>query len=1075
MYQIELANKIGLDGKCIAANTAGWVMGGFNLRKTEWQEWEDPNITGINKEDGHVLAMPYDTLEGARESGYSPYKLSLNGTWKFKWVKGVSNRIGNFYESGYDDGPWDSIEVPGLWQLKGYGKPYYLAFRYPPGISTKKREIPKIDHGWNEIGFYRRNFKVPYTWDGREIFIHFGAVKSAFYLYINGKMAGFSKGSNNPSEFNITGYLIRGENTLAVEVYRYSDGTYLEDQDMWFFSGIYREVYLYAEPKVYIRDFFARCSMDKNYIDAVLLLDIDIKNCTDSDCSIKVGYTLTDGDGDVHQLLAEENITVEKCGDKNISLNSNIKSPKKWTAETPSLYTLILIIEDDKGNIIETKSARFGFRVVEIRDEQILINGKPIMIKGVNRHDFDPDTGWAVPRERYYQDLAIMKRSNINAIRTSHYPDDPLLYELCDRIGFYVLDEADMETHGVRRKDVPGNNPLWTKSVVDRMERMVLRDRNHPCIFMWSLGNEAGYGANFSRMKEAALKIDHTRPIHYEGDFDMSVSDVLSRMYPKVEMLDRLGNHQEIKISLIDRILNHYSEDNKPLKPGQYMGKPVLICEYAHSMENSLGNFQEYMDRFEKYKNMAGGFIWDFVDQSIHKSEGGVDKWLYGGDFGEEDTHRYFCANGIVSADRNPHPSIYEVKKVYQPVRVYPYDLDRGIIRVENKYVFKSLDEFEGSYEVLEDGIKISGGTIEDLNVRPGEIREYKIDYGIPNINRSLEYYLLVSFRIKEDAPWAQKGYEVAWDQFKLPFSDEKRTAEAAGRFGKIEAEDDGTRINIKGDNFSAFFSRTTGGIESLDYGYGELVVSPLVPNYWRALTDNDTGYANFEPKWEWLLVNRSWEKATLNRKVEKVDVKCGENFAAITVFQKVRNTKGRVVTVYRVYGDGSIYAEHTITPVKDMYRIGMTLALPHNFHFVRWYGRGPQETYSDRKSGAKVGIYSKKVDDMVHNYMRPQENGNRTDVRWAEITDINGKGIRVEGGSGQLLNISTWPYSMQDLEKANHIYELPERNFNTLNIDYMQKGVGGDFPGVAMVHDRYLIKKGRTYKYSFIIRNIEK
>lgn len=492
-------------------------------------------------------------------------------------------------------------------------------------------------------------------------------------------------------------------------------------------------------------------------------------------------------------------------------------------------------------------------------------------------------------------------------------------------------------------------------------------------------------------------------------------------------------------------------------------------------MENSLGNFQEYMDRFEKYKNMAGGFIWDFVDQSIHKSENGVEKWLYGGDFGEEDTHRYFCANGIVSADRTPHPSIYEVKKVYQYIKVYPYDLDRGIIRVENKYAFKSLNEFEVSYEIMEDGRKVSGGIIENLDVCPGEVKEYKIEYGIPRINRGSEYYLLVSFRLKEDTPWAQKGYEMAWDQFKLPFKNGEIAIETARTSGKIEVEDDGSRINIKGENFLVSFGKITGGIESLNFGYGELIVSPLVPNYWRALTDNDIGYANFEPRWEWLLVDRSWEKAAQKRKVERVDVKCEGSKATITVTQRVRNTKGRVITVYRVYGDGTIYVEHSITPAKNMYKIGMTAALPHNFRFIKWYGRGPHETYSDRKSGAKVGVYSSEVDKMVHNYMRPQENGNRTDARWAELTDINGNGIRVESSSEKLLNISTWPYSMEDLEKANHIYELPERNFTTFNIDYMQRGVGGDFPGVAMVHDQYLIHKGRTYKYSFTIKNIEK
>lgn len=1035
---------------------------------------ENPNMTGQNKEPGHAIAMPYDDFETALKRENSPYKLSLNGKWKFSWVKNPSNRPVDFYKTDYSVEDWDEIDVPSVWQLKGYGKPYYLAFSYPPGISTKRWSIPKIDNEWNEVGSYRRTFNIPEGWKKREVFIHFGAVKSAFYVYVNGEKVGFSKGSMTPAEFNITCYLKTGENILAAEVYRYSDGTYLEDQDMWFFSGIYREVYLYSEPKVYIRDFFARCSMDENYWDSELLVDVDIKNYKNDSSEAGIEISLVDYESnEMEKPIMSDRRLIGAYGEIKIALKTHIKNPKKWTAETPNLYKLVLALRNMNGDIVEVKVIQFGFKVVEIKNSKILINGKPILIKGVNRHDFDPDYGWAVPKERYFQDLNIMKRHNINAIRTSHYPDDTFFYELCNEYGFYVLDEADMETHGIRRKNVPGNNPLWTKAVVDRMERMVERDKNHPSIFMWSLGNEAGHGTNFTAMKKAALRIDKTRPFHYEGDYKMSVSDVVSRMYSKVEYLDKLGQHQEIKISLIDRLMNKFVGDNKPLKPEWYQDKPVLLCEYAHAMENSLGNFQEYMDRFEKYENMAGGFIWDFVDQSIRITDKeGNEKWLYGGDFGEEDTHRYFCANGIVSADRTLHPAIYEVKKVYQNIKVHEVDLLAGKLKIENKYAFTGLEDFELYWEITEDGNRVDSGLIENLNIQAKKAVELKLNYNITSFKKSNEYLLFIAFRIKTDKPWADKGYEVAWDQFKIPFEGVEESIKDCKAPGELTDTEDAGQIKIEGENFSIAIGKVSGGIESLDFGYGELIVSPLVPNYWRALTDNDIGYANFAPKYEKLLVNRSWAKSTRKRKVRRIKIDREDGLVKITIIQKVGNVRGYVTTMYTVDDKGSIRVEHIITPKEDMYKIGMQGAFFKDYNTMTWYGRGLHETYEDRKSGARIGIYSGSIEELVFNYMRPQENGNRTDIRWASLTSNEGRGVVFEDAGGTLLNVSAWPYSMEDLSLAKHIHELPKRDYITFNIDYRQSGVGGDFPGVAGVHDEYLIHKDKTYRYSFVIKN---
>lgn len=1047
---------------------------------------ENPKMIKQNKEDGHVIALPYDDFQTALSLKQSKYKLSLNGKWKFKWVLGVDNIPTNFYSEDYSVDSWEDTEVPSVWQLNGYGKPYYIAFDYPPALSKKKREIPKIDQNLNEAGCYKRTFMLPKHFDNREIFIHFGAVKSAFYLYINGKKVGYSQGSMTPSEFNLTKYLREGENTIAVEVYRFSDGTYLEDQDMWFFSGIYREVYIYAEPKTYIRDFFSRCTLDNNYLDAELFIDCFIKNTLNKNIKVTIETYLVDYASNNNQasdnleLLSNKVLTINSNSEVCAALNTHITNPKKWTAETPNLYKLVLVLKNAKDEVIEVKTIQYGFKTVEIKDEKILINGKPIMLKGVNRHDFDPDHGWAVPKERYHQDFKIMKSNNINAIRTSHYPNDPYFYELCNEYGFYIMDEADVETHGVRKKNVPGDSPLWTDAVVDRMERMVLRDRNHPCIFMWSLGNEAGYGSNFSKMKEAALALDGTRQFHYEGDFDMSVSDVVSRMYPTMDIIDTIGEHKELKIKFIDNVLNKLSADNKPLKPEQYMGKPVILCEYAHAMENSLGNFQKYMDRFEKYSNMAGGFIWDFVDQSIRKvDKDGTVKWLYGGDFHEEITHRYFCANGIVFADRTPHPSLYEVKKVYQEIKVLPVDLLSGKIKIQNKYCFIGLDNFKLHWSITENGIEIIQGGIESLEVGPKEIKEYQLGYYIPDLKPNTEYHIIISFRLKSASLWAEEDYELAFDQFQLPklsnTSGDELPESNSNQADALNVTEAKNIITIQNDKISINIGTLNGGIESLNYGYGELINSPLVPNYWRALTDNDKGYANFVPNLEKIFVDTSWKKATAARKVDKVQLIKQPEEVKVILHQSVKNCRGEVLTEFRVTSLGEVHVKHSLTPKKNMYRIGMQMSMPKEYENITWFGKGPQENYIDRNTGAKIAIHSGRVEDLIHNYMRPQENGNRTEVRWLYIENKAGRGIKIKDTSSTLLNISAWPYTQEDLESAKHIYELPNRSFNTINIDYTQCGVGGDLPGVANLHEEFKIHKNRRYEYSFVISNNDK
>nr|MCR5207372.1 glycoside hydrolase family 2 [Eubacterium sp.] len=652
--------------------------------------WEDPLRFKVNKEEGHALALPYDS-ETEALVGESRYKLSLNGDWRFHWQMGCNNQPEGFEKPDFDDSGWDTITVPSLWQLKGYGAPFYYASSYPRALSRSKGKIPSIDRSMQEIGCYRKTFSLEESFDNREIFLHFGACKAALEVWVNGEYVGFSTGSMTPHEFDITKYVRKGENLVCAKVYRYAASSYLEDQDMWWMSGIYREVYIYAEPKACLRDFFFKTDLDGEYKDSDTTLTAWVKNYTGSDKSVVFkAHLISDTDKITDLGETEKEVKAGECA--QLVLRELVKKPKKWSAEQPNLYTLVMTLCED-GETVCVKKYEVGFKKVEIVGEKLLYNGMPLMLRGTNRHDFDPDNGWAVPRERYIQDFDLMKQCNINAVRCSHYPDDPYFYELANSYGFYIMDECDLESHGVRRKDVPGSNPLWTGIAVDKMERMVLRDRNNPCIFMWSLGNEAGDGDNFMKMKEAALKLDDTRQFHYEGDFDFTKSDVISRMYPGEDAMTRLGTKTPITISLYDNVANALAADNKPISADMYT-KPVILCEYAHSMENSLGNFQEYMDDFEKYDNMCGGFIWDWVDQAIRRvDENGNENWLYGTDFEKDEpkhwysginttamtgSNTYFCANGVIGADRVPHPQFAEVKHVYQPIVTTESDIKTG-------------------------------------------------------------------------------------------------------------------------------------------------------------------------------------------------------------------------------------------------------------------------------------------------------------------------------------------------------------------------------------------------------------
>ena len=1036
-------------------------------KQNQIPDWENSKIFNTNKEPAHSTLIPFESVDkalGKRED--SPYFKSLNGIWKFNWVKSPSERPENFYKLDFKVDNWEEIDVPSNWQMRGYGIPIYTNKKYPYSINTK--DIPKIDHNYNPVGSYKRYFNIPSNWKERKIFIHFAGVKSAFYIWINGKKVGYSQGSMTPAEFNITEYIKTKNNVLAVEVYRWSDGSYLEDQDMWRFSGIFRDVYLYSTPKVHIRDFFARCELDENYEHAELKVTVKVIHYGKEDAEHnKVELSLLDNEKRLvnSEILMNKAFSIKPGTEHLMELQATIKYPKKWTGETPYLYDLFLSLKNSKDQIIEVEHCKFGFRKIELNTQgSFLVNGKSIIFKGVNRHEHDPDHGRAIPYDRMIQDIMLMKQNNINAVRTSHYPNHPKWYDLCDEYGIYVLDECNLESHGLR-EIIPGSDPNWTEACVDRMVSMVERDKNHPCVVMWSLGNEAGMGENFKIMKIETLKLDPTRPIHYEGDYNREIADVISFMYMSPKQLERAAK--------------------KPGRTGKITNpKPIVLCEYAHAMGNSLGNFQEFMDVYESYSNAIGGFIWDYIDQGLRKiSDKGDEFWAYGGDYGDEPNDGTFCINGIVMPDRKPNPALYEVKKVYQNVKIYSLDLLEGKLIIYNKFNFISLDDFITKWELTANGKVIQQGLFDRLNISPNEKKELKASFHEPKFEPNTEYHLKVITSLGKNKLWAEKGHIIAWDQFKLPYISPKECI-SINAVTDIRIDDLKGIYNIKGEDFNISLGKKTGAIESYIYKNIELFKSPLIPNFWRVPTDNDLGVIDFTQflgvpdltRYSITSFDFSWKNTSKNRTVKDITFeKVNRNSLRVFVLFNIDNSEEDMAFTYTIFGDGNIVIKSSIRPSINMARFGMQLTIPNKFDKITWFGRGPHETMLDRKTSGSLGIYTGKVEELIHNYIRPQENGNRTDVRWIALTNEEDIGLFLSDMGGTYLSISAWPYSSEDLELANHTYDLPKREFNTLNIDFKQQGVGGDIPAMAVLHKKYKLKKNEEYSYTFRIRGYSK
>lgn len=1018
-------------------------------------DWENPLVFGVNKEPPRATSLPYpdvpSALAGGRER--TPWVKLLNGDWKFHWVGRPADRPRDFFRSDFDDSGWETIPVPSCWETRGYGIPIYTNVAYP-----FPADPPRIPHEYNPIGSYRTEFVIPDSWSGRRIFIRFGGVYSAFYVWVNGAKIGYSQESKTPAEFDLTPFLEPGSNLLAVEVYRWSDGSYLEDQDMFRFGGIFRDVYLTAEPEVFLRDFFARCDLDANYRDADLRLTAHIKNSSQEISPLLVLKThLYDPHGRPVRLqtisadpaaripsgrsVGGRGLPVSPLGpvppgeEKSLDLKARIRNPLKWTAETPNLYRLVLALEDGAGRAVDVRSCDFGFREVELKGGRLLINGRAVKLRGVNRHEHDPDHGRTLSAERMVQDVELIKRHNINAVRTSHYPNDPLWYELCDRYGIYLIDEANIESHGMGYgAQSLGHAPEWKEAHLDRVRRMVERDKNHPSILIWSLGNEAGPGENFLASSALVRKLDPTRPIHYERMNE--AADMDSVMYPSVEALRKAA--------------------------GENPGRPFFICEYAHAMGNACGNLEEYWEVIDSSPRIIGACVWDWVDQALRKTSDeppgpdGKKQWFYayGGDFDDTPNDGNFCCNGLVLPDRQVTPKLLEVKKVYQPVAVAPVDLASGTIRVKNKLAFVNLDRYDGFWTLAEDGRAAAEGSFGPLDVRPGGSAVVRLPLKPFPKKAGAEYFLRVSFHERAKTPYAEAGHEVAWEQMAVPgASPAERKPVSASERPPLSLTEAGDLVEVKGRDFQAVFNRTAGTLLSLDYGPLR-VIAPAEDaangprlNVFRAPTDNDVWMA------------KKWGDSGLSRlrrtvrffEARRVD----ESTVRVETVVDHVGFKGsglRHACIWTAGGDGSLLLENVFSPIGSLpplYKLGLVMTVSGGLENMAWFGRGPGESYPDRKSSCDVGLWSGSVSGQFTEYVRPQENGNKEDVRWAALTDGRGAGLMVVGLDR--LSVTASHFTAEDLDGSRHKNRQPRRFSRliprqdiVLCLDQAQMGLGG-------------------------------
>lgn len=1027
----------------------------------EFTPWEDPQVYGLNRMPARATSASYTSEADALLGDHMKTERyqSLNGNWKFSWASVPEKAPENFQRPDFDDSSWEEIPVPANWELHGYGTAIYTNITYP-FVPVQPPLVPNDD---NPTGSYRTTFTVPDNWDDMQITLTFGGVSSAYYVWLNGKLVGYSEDSRLPTHFDITNYLQPGENVLATQVYRWSDGVYLEDQDHWRLSGIHRDVYISAAPKVQLYDFFVQTDLDDNYEDATLKIRPKIAVF---DGATPEGYTveamLFDDAGE--QVLAEplsisaNAVYNERYGQRDkppfAMMEAEISNPKKWSAEKPNLYTLVFYLKNEAGQLAEARSVKIGFREVEFRDGELFVNGESVLLYGVNRHDHHPVTGKVVTEENMLEDILVMKRFNINAVRTSHYPNNEKWYELCDEYGLYVMDEANIETHGIGGK--LSNDASWSGAFLARAVRMVERDKNHSSIIFWSLGNESGSGFNHATMANWMRKYDPTRTVHYEGAQTMGRKDGKLQKDPDyVDMISRMYN----SIDYMVEMANLEGEN-----------RPVVWCEYAHSMGNSTGNLFEFWDAIRANKRLIGGYIWDWVDQGLlQKTDSGESYYAYGGDMGDTAINdKNFCMNGIVDPARNPKPALWEVKKIYQPFVITGKDLNRGEIELTNWYDFTNLNEFNIFWQLQEDGRVLQQGQLDPVDLSAGKSTTVRVPFTSPKPVAGANYYLQLSIQLKSDQSWARAGHEIASEQLILPFSE----AAPLVKSSKIKA----LKINgntIEGRDFSVSFDEKTGTLQSIKQAGKEFLTEGLIPHFWRPSTDNDRGGGRT------LRTLGVWREASNKRHVTSYNIEqVSQKEVAVTTVQGLPDVNSKVKVTYRIFGSGDILVENTFEAGDELPMLpkyGMQMQIPSSYDQLTWLGRGPHENYADRQMSAYVGKYTESVSEDYYMYLLPQESSNKTDVEWFTLTDARGDGLYI-GSVSAPLSISAWPYTTEDIEAAQHPYDLKKRDFITVNIDHKQMGVGGDdsWSLQALPHEAFRVP-AQNYSYSFLIKPIRK
>jgi beta-galactosidase/beta-glucuronidase len=1126
-------------------------------------DWENPRVFGKNKEAAHAhfITYPNTALALQQQKNASPWRQSLNGHWKFSFLTNPLDTPKDFYATAYNDQPWDSIKVPAHWQLQGYGKPIYTNVDHP-----FKVDPPHVPKKGNETGLYRKTFTLSegladFTKNQQQVFIHFAGVQSAFYVWLNGQKVGYSEGSMTPAEFNITPYLKPGKNVLAVQVLRWSDASYLEDQDFWRLSGIFRGVHLWAAPSTHIRDFQIATDLDAQYQNATLKLRIALKNY--------LKKAAVAGMVRIKLLDARDTVVFDKTlpyaalkagQEQTLKLDQGVNNPLKWSAEQPHLYQLLLSIEDAEGKTLEAISHKVGFRKVEIKNGQVLINGKAIYFKGVNRHEFDPANGRAISEASMIQDIRLIKQHNFNAVRASHYPNQARWYELCDEYGLYVVDEANLESHQLWQKLAisPVQYPEWTNAILDRGMSMFEADKNHPSIVMWSMGNEAGNGINMQKMYDAIKKADLSqRPIHYESRHIDFGSDLLA----KGNLMEKYQSGMAL-LAWTQKLSGYDVNSNMYPMPAEIVSmyerdslkRPLIICEYAHAMGNSTGFFKAYWDLFEneKYPRMQGGFIWDWVDQGLAKKDkNGQPYYVYGGDFGDTPNDGNFCLNGLVFPNRQPKPALQTVKKVQQFVKFAAADLLKGEVVIKNRYDFQSTDFLDLHWELTESGKVLQRGNLGKLNIAAGQQSKINVPVKMPTLKAGKEYWLNLRLQVRDSLAWADSAYVLAWEQFKMPYKVPALPKVKREKLDKVQLAKDGNSYTVTAGNTIVVFDKTSGLMTSLRYKGKTILNQGPMMNLWRAPTDNDNGTGDTNPDPFLEFHGTTWRKMGLDS-LQATNVKVSAQQKNNEVAIKVTGTlKGKTQdfayeTTYTILGSGDILVDNRLkvkshispfawqilaasfsllvfvlvvrralrrrvkrkdnaskgfakfvvrafyyffllfavaafggaiyfmyndyTTIKPLPKVGNQLKLAHNFDQMQWYGKGPHETYPDRQDGALVGLYSGKVAEQYTPYIRPQENGNKTQVRWLALTNAQKLGVLVV--AQDTLNVSAHHYEVNAFTQAKHTPDVVKGKELTLNIDHAQSGLGSE-----SFHYHFMewsLLKRPEYRYSYRIRAID-